>query len=275
MSLNDQRSVSQVQKLDTPQQINEALRKISASITKLEGRQGQIILRDGFNSTSSTATAAQFTSEILAASDFGIFFTGVEGSDCWLVSGAKLAPSNEWVALKTRAAFLKLSNIGGPQFYFNTDLVIGTSFIPLIQSSTTTTPHWGIWQSSVPSVSYGPELVTWDSELFADPLYFVRQSANTEIKILIDGVYEASVVCTNYADDTTVNQEEVILNLGSLSVAGTSYFPSTVGSTYLATEYPNAIWSVAANEVVSVNRFVGAPDGAALDRQLSIKLLQS
>lgn len=186
MARNDQRSIVQIQDLKTPQQINEAIRKLSASITKLEGRQGQIILRDGFSSLSTTPTAARFASEILAASDFGIFFTGVDGSDCWLASGAKLAPSNEWIATKTRAAFLKLSNISGGQFYFNSGLTIGASFIPILQSSPSGVSSF-VWASYDSTTAGSP--IVWDTTMHEDFGYF-DLSSTTEVELLTDGVHQ-------------------------------------------------------------------------------------
>lgn len=239
MSINDQRSIVQLQDLKTPLQINEALRKLNASINKLEGRQGQILLRDGFSSLSSTATASQWAAELFPDSDFGIFFTGVNGTDCWLASGARLAPSNEWIATKTRATMIKFDNIFGIQTYLNTGLTIEASFIPLLQSSTTSAPVWGDWSASFS----GPGNVTWGTETHTDAAYFLRQAGNTEIKILTTGIYQ--LYTSIYTEGSDVDgpgilwRSQIFMNVngGSVSQGAITTIPYALPAGFTVPEF--------------------------------------
>lgn len=276
MSLNDQRSIAQIQDVKTPLQINEALRKLNAAINKLEGRQGQILFRDGFSSESSTQTAAQFDSEILASSDFGIYFAGVEGTDCWLASGAFLAPSSEWVATKTRAVFFKFDNITGGQIYFNTGLTIGASFIPTLQSSGTLTPIWGEWGQAGDDAGGGPYV--WNNEVQGNVAYFNRILGNTTIQILTSGYYQIFASVVGESDGGGgAEQVQQALNINGATVAGGfSQFPLAVGTyqtshSFESTRFLTALDQVTVELTLGLNK-IGT---GSFDSLLTIKLLQS
>lgn len=260
----------------TPQQINEAFRQVSTWVNLLEGRSGLIELRDGIQSLTSGSQAFANTSQNLRDASFGVFYSGVNGTDCWLASGAKLVGENEWVALKTRAAMLKLSNSAGPISYFNTGLTPGTSFIPIAQSTGPGTPRWGNWLSTVVSPNYGPEKITWDVENYADPAYFLRQNSDTEILILVDGLYEVTTTVSFSMDDTTLNSAQIDLEAGSFGYVANYADPSTIGTIMTSTCSITNLWSISAGQIVYVNRLNAAPDViGTVSRILTIKLIQS
>lgn len=185
MAIGDSRRVVQVKTLDV-KSINEALRQLNESITILEGRKGKVQLKDGISSTTSTQSAFEGLSQLSNVSSFGIFYAGTNGSDTWIASGAKLIPTGEWIALNTRAAFLKLSNISGPQFYFNTGLTIGTSFIPTLMPAPGTSSI--VW-ASYDSMTVGSPVV-WDNTLHEESGYFSLGGGGTEVTLLTDGTHQ-------------------------------------------------------------------------------------
>lgn len=278
MALNDQRRIVQLgQDGLNLKNVNEALRQFSTWTNTLEGRNGLIQLRDGIQSLTSGAQAFANTSQSLPDASFGVFYTGTNGTDCWLASGAKLVGDNEWVALKTRAAMLKLSNSAGPLLYFNTGLTPGASFIPIAQSTTPVTPHWGIWQDTVGGGA-GPTTVVWDTEIFADPAYFTLQSGGTEVAILVDGLYETTCTTPYTIDNGSGNIAHFILDTGGIENDGWFSDPSSVGTTLYGMFTLHTIWSFTAGEVVKLRKIIAAADSASsmgASRLLTIKLIQS
>jgi len=225
MARGDTRRITQIKTLDTVN-INEAMRELNNFVTRLEGREGQIQLRDSVHSSSSTQSGIVLDSEVSSVSSCGIYFAGTNFSDTWIASGAKLLPTNEWIALNTRAAFLKLSNASGPQFYFNTGLTIGTSFIPtLVPAPGSASIIWAAYDS----VTIGSPIV-WDTTLHEESGYFTLVGGGTEVELLVDGTYQihASAALTVAAADGTTRLS-LVLNGG------------LIRSSKIATETPDPI----------------------------------
>jgi hypothetical protein len=225
MATNDTRRITQIKTFDK-ESLNEAFRQLNNFITLLEGRQGQIQLRDGIHASSSSQTGIAIDSEVSNAASWGVYFAGTNFSDTWLASGAKLLPTNEWIALNTRAAFLKLSNASGPQFYFNTGLTIGTSFIPtLVPAPGSASIIWAAYDS----VTLGSPIV-WDTTLHEESGYFTLTGGGTTVELLVNGTYQihASAALTVAAADGTTRLS-LVLNGG------------LIRSSKIATETPDPI----------------------------------
>lgn len=203
MATGDTRRITQINTLDI-KSINEAFRQLNNFITILEGRQGQIELRDGVHASSSTQAGIVLDSVVSDVSSCGIYFTGTNYADTWIASGARLSPTNEWIALNTRAAFLKLSNQSGPQFYFNTGLVIGTSFIPtLMPAPGSASIIWASYDSTTATTA--GNFISWDSTLHEESGYF--SLSNPNVSILVDGTYQihaSAAMTTTAASGQTV-----------------------------------------------------------------------
>lgn len=201
MATGDTRRITQVNNLDL-KSLNEAFRQLNNFVTLLEGRQGQVEIRDSIHSTSSSQTGIVLDSSISNVSSCGVYFEGTNFADVWIASGARLAPSREWIALNTRAAFLKLSNQSGPQFYFNTGLTIGASFIPtLVPAPGTSSIIWAAYDST----TLGSP-IDWDTTLHEESGYFTLTGGGTEVTILVDGTYQihpSAALTVAAADGTT------------------------------------------------------------------------
>jgi hypothetical protein len=213
-------------------------------------------------------------SEISNVSSFGIYYTGVNGSDCWLASGARLDPPNEWIAINTRATLLKLSNIDGGVFYFNTGLSIGASFIPTPQSTPGTTPIYGQWRDGT-FTGVGPTPYVWGQEDHNEPSYFTRQTGDTEIKINIAGTYQISwnslVLVDAVTGDGAITASTA--NLGNISGGNIILAPGS-----LVTMSGSSIETILANDVFTLTKNIGEIDPGSIagyTKILNIKLLQS
>lgn len=276
MSKNDQRSVVQVQDLTSPLQINEALRILNVAVTKLEGRQGQILLKDGFHSTSSNQVAAQWDAEKLKGANFGVYFAGIDGADTWLANGATLSPSAEWVATKTRAQLIKFDNITGIQLYLNTGLTVGASFIPTLQSGTTLTPVWGEWGRAGDQAGNGAYV--WNVEIQGNASYFNRVAGNTQIQILKEGYYHiyGAAAGTSFGGGGS-QQVQIFLNLNGVTIAGGfNEFPLAVG-TFTGHQTFQSMRFLHVGDLVEIDLAVGTDriGSGQYDTLLTIQLIQS
>jgi hypothetical protein len=142
MARNDDRRVIQIKgdKNKVPQlsDVQDAIRQLSEMVYKLEGRVGQIELREGLRITADEATPLTLESRVVnpVDADFKVFLwksTLTTTSATFLVRGANLTTGprgDQWTATSTSAVIISLTKNSGVKFYFDDDLTIGQPFVP-------------------------------------------------------------------------------------------------------------------------------------------------
>ena len=113
--------------------IQDAVRQLCEMVYKLEGRVGQIELRDGLKITEDTVNPLALASNVTQFANFNIFFgrssTLLQTADVYLVSGARLSGA-QWNATHTVSTMVKLNAAGGVEFFSDTNLTVGQVFVP-------------------------------------------------------------------------------------------------------------------------------------------------
>jgi hypothetical protein len=127
MASGDSRRIVQAQALDL-QKVNEALRHISEWLNKLEGRTGEIELRDSITMATEKQTLLDCTSSVSGTGALCLF--GTENATLALAKGARKENNGEWVATDTVAVIWALDRTGVATLYVNTSLTVDQAFEP-------------------------------------------------------------------------------------------------------------------------------------------------
>jgi len=137
MARNDDRRVIQIKadREGKPQlfDVQDAIRQLSEMVYKLEGRVGQVELRDGLKIVEDTVNPLSLSSRNITFANFNIFFGASSNllttADVYFASGA-LLNGEQWNATHTVVTIIKLDAAGGIKFFSNTNLTVGQPFVP-------------------------------------------------------------------------------------------------------------------------------------------------
>lgn len=127
MATGDDRSRVQIADLDL-QKVNEALRRLSDQVARIEGRSGGVNLRDSITLKSEKQTLIDFDSS--QAGKAAIVAYGTENATIALAKGARKENNGEWIATDTAATIFSIDRSGNGILYYNSSLTIGQAFSP-------------------------------------------------------------------------------------------------------------------------------------------------
>ena len=127
MATGDSRRAIQVAALDL-QKVNTALAQLSDWVMRLEGRSGDINLRDNVIIQSDKQSLIDFEAGTAGKASIAVF--GTENATLALAKGARKENNGEWIATDTTAVIFTLSRDGSTNIYVNTSLIIGQAFNP-------------------------------------------------------------------------------------------------------------------------------------------------
>jgi hypothetical protein len=128
---NDLRKVKQAligkDRQVSPQGLNEQLRQISAALHKLEGRSGEVNIRDNVKITTNKFTALDIES---SSGKSAIVAFGNDNSGLALAKGSRRNESGQWIATDSVSVIWAISREGWGALYVNSNLRIGEAFSP-------------------------------------------------------------------------------------------------------------------------------------------------
>lgn len=114
-----------------PESLNEALRELSKAIHVLEGRSGQVNVRDNLNITTNRKTALDINSS--SGGKAAIVAFGTDNSGIALAKGSRRNDEGQWIATDTTSVIWAVSREGWASLYVNTGLRIGEAFEPQVK----------------------------------------------------------------------------------------------------------------------------------------------
>lgn len=125
----DDRSRIQVAKLDLDK-VNEALRKLSDWVTRIEGRSGPVKLRDSIALMTAKQTVMDI--ESTESGNASIVQFGTENATIAIAKGARKEDNGEWIARDTSATIFALTRAGEGNLYYNSNLTVNQAFEPTL-----------------------------------------------------------------------------------------------------------------------------------------------
>jgi hypothetical protein len=127
MATGDNRRIIQIAALDL-QKINTALAQLSDWIMRIEGRSGDVKLRDSLRIASEKQTVIDIESQNAGGACIAVY--GTENATLALAKGARKEDNGEWIATDTSAVIFALDRTGVATLYANTGLTVGQAFTP-------------------------------------------------------------------------------------------------------------------------------------------------